>query len=127
MRDKRPDSRQYVVGRGQLCFLPTAYCLLPIAFVGSTQSLEPSGWNSFFQIGTVDLTRSIAARQAANASDRWGATAAMTTEGSPTLRRPTRCRIRTYASGKSRARPSAIRAISSSAIGPYASYSIAVV
>ena len=36
----------------------------------STQSDEPSGWNSFFQIGTVVLRRSIAARQAAKASAR---------------------------------------------------------
>ena len=44
--------------------------------------------------------------------------AAIATEASPTARRPTRCWIRTFTAGKSRARLAAIFSISDSAIGP---------
>ncbi len=110
-------SGQLVPGRRmRLVLAPTSD--LGMSSSGSTQSLDPSGWNSFFQIGTVDFTRSIAARHASNASERCGATAAIATDGSPTARRPTRCFIRTRASGNSRRSASAIRPISDSAIGP---------
>src|SRR5258706_3514072 len=95
--------------------------------VGSTQSEEPSGWNSFFQIGTHALTRSIAARQASKASRRCGAAATTATETSPTSSRPARCWMRTRASGQSSSICRATLAISDSAIGPYASYWIATV
>src|SRR5215468_3849954 len=85
--------------------------------VGSTQSDVPSGWNSRFQIGTVVLMRSIAARQAANASARCGETATMATETSPIERHPTRCAIETRVCGNSTRSHSETRFISDSAIG----------
>ena len=71
---------------------------------------------SFFQIGARRFRRSMAARQASNASARCGAAAAMTTAVSPTASAPTRWWMATRAPGHSRSISSAISASTCSAI-----------
>ena len=52
---------------------------------------SPSAKCSFFQIGTISLSRSIAYRLASNAASRWAEEMAITTLTSPTGRAPVRC------------------------------------
>ena len=58
--------------------------------VSPSAQTEPSVKNSFFQIGTVLLSVSIAKRQASNAAARWGELTAISTLVSPTGMRPKR-------------------------------------
>ena len=51
---------------------------------------SPSSKTSFFQIGTVSLSVSIANSQASKAAFRWGVDTAMITAVSPTAKLPTR-------------------------------------
>src|ERR1700730_18388908 len=71
---------------------PPAFALTsPSGAAPVAQSLPPAQV-SFFQIGTVALSVSIANRAASKASPRWGVLATTTTEVSPSRRWPVRCK-----------------------------------
>src|SRR5439155_1750300 len=76
----------------------------------ATLHSAPPAQLSRFHIGTVVFSASMQNRAASNASDRWGADTATTTEHSATSSSPIRCSSATRPTSGTRARPSAAMA-----------------
>ena len=87
------------------------------SFVQDVPAGSPSAKTWCFQIGTRDLSSSISARQATNASPRWAQDTATTTARSPTARSPTRCTAATATTSWAAATSSVTVRSSSRAVG----------